>query len=79
MLAKLDALIEKDGALANAAGAVATACYSILLAGMVPPEHFEGVAVLAAICTVFAPAAKRRELNAKRAKLEAKEGGGDDA
>ncbi|MCK5495927.1 MAG: hypothetical protein KAI80_05915 [Hyphomicrobiaceae bacterium] len=75
MLAKLDALIEKDGPAAKAAGAVATALYALLGAGVVPGAHWEAVLTAAVLLTLFAPAALRRDLNAKRAELQ--EGDGD--
>ena len=70
MLARLDALIEKDGPAAKAAGAVATALYALLGAGVVPDAHWEAVLTAAVLLTMFAPAAMRRDLNAKRAELE---------
>lgn len=70
MLAKLDALLEKDGPMANAAGAAAAAIYSALAAGYVPAEHFEAAMVAAALLTLFAPAAKRRDILAKRKEAE---------
>ncbi len=75
MLARLDALIEKDGPAATAAGAVATALYALLGAGVVPGAHWEAVLTAAVLLTLFAPAALRRDLNAKRAELQ--EGDGD--
>lgn len=79
MLAKVDALIERDGPLANAAGAAAAAIYSLLAAGAVPAEHFESAMVAAVLLTLFAPAAKRRELLAKRREIEDASGADQDA
>ena len=75
VMKRVDALIEKDGPAAKAAGAVATALYALLGMGAVPDAHWEAVLTAAVLLTLFAPAAMRRDLNAKKAALT----GGDDA
>lgn len=70
MLAKVDNLIEKDGHAAKAAGILAAFLGAVIVAGLVPAQHVDAVQSVIVLLLTFAPAAMRREHNAKQRALE---------